>query len=122
VAILKRWLLVLLLLLIGCGRVSHQVDAPIAVGSGRTLRGTDLGVAWEKADAQQKLTYCTAEAKSFKSRDSSGFSNSVKNNSLTPEKLCREIDQYYSGKGTGGKADQLGQAVRFVLLTLSKSG
>jgi hypothetical protein len=100
--------------------VSHQTVDPVAVGNDRPLRGNDAGVQWEKATAKQKQTFCGDEAKADKSLDSSGFSNSRKDKSLTPEKLCTELDSYYSTKGTGDKTTPLRQAVRFVLLTLSK--
>ena len=117
---MKWWLFLIPMLLVGCGRVSHQVVAPVAVGSDRPLRGNDTGVQWEKATSKQKQTFCGNETKAHKSLESSGFSNSSKDKSLTPEKLCTELDSYYSGKGTGDKTTPLGQAVRFVLLTLSK--
>jgi len=117
---MKQWLLVIPMLLVGCGRVSHQTVDTLTVVSNRPLRGNDTGVQWEKATTKQKQTFCRDETKAHKSLDSSGFSNSSKDKSLTPEKLCTELDSYYSEKGTGDKTTPLGQAVRFVLLTLSK--
>jgi len=123
---MKPWPFVaVLLVLVGC---SSQAPTPTAsvpeaaavVPVTYKLQGDDTGTKWLTATASQKLEFCRASMQSYTASGTSSFSISAKTNSLTPEKLCLEMDSYFSGKGTGLESDRLGHAAGMAVIFAGK--
>jgi len=124
---MKPWLfLVPVVLLVGCAQQTNPpaevatAPPPVVENTNRPLTGDDTGELWGKASPEQKLAFCKASMNSYKASGTASFSISAKTNSLTPEKLCQEMDSYYSGKGTGLKSDRLGHAAGMSIIFAGK--
>ncbi len=122
---MRTWLLaVMALTLVGCAAqppaTINQAPETTAKPAAMALGGDDTGVAWLKASADQKLTFCKASMTSYKSSGAASFSVSASVNELTPEKLCKEMDSYFSGKGTGLISDRLGHAAGMAVIFAGK--
>jgi hypothetical protein len=84
------------------------------------LTGDATGKDWATATPEQKLAFCRISMKSYVSSGTSSFSVSVRTNSLTPDRLCKEIDDYFSKKGAGLQTDRIGQAAGMAVIFAGK--
>ncbi|WP_287127789.1 hypothetical protein [Candidatus Cyanaurora vandensis] len=120
---MKSWSLLLALLLVGCAQTpapDATVAAVPATATAPKLAGDDTGTQWQTATLAQKLEFCRASMLSYQASGTSSFSISAKTNSLTPENLCKEMDGYFSGKGTGLQTDRLGHAAGMAVIFAGK--
>ncbi|WP_218080508.1 hypothetical protein [Anthocerotibacter panamensis] len=120
---MKSWLVVApVLLLVSCAGqpVAQTPQTTTLAAAPPSLNGDNTGKEWQGATPAQKLEFCRASMTSYRSSGTASFSISAKTNSLTPEKLCTEMDSYYSSKGTGLESDRLGHAAGMSIIFAGK--
>jgi hypothetical protein len=89
-AVLKGGLLFLILagLILGTG-------LPLGAATGPTLSGKLTGPEWRQADPEAKQDFCRKAFQAFRASPSQSYIISSNVQALTPEGLCRRLDQFY---------------------------
>jgi hypothetical protein len=89
-AVLKGGLLFLILagLILGTG-------LPLGAATGSTLSGKLTGPEWRQADPEAKQDFCRKAFQAFRASPSQSYIISSNVQALTPEGLCRRLDQFY---------------------------
>jgi hypothetical protein len=89
-AVLKGGLLFLILagLILGTG-------LPLGAATGPTLSGKLTGPEWRQADPEDKQDFCRKAFQAFRASPSQSYIISSNVQALTPEGLCRRLDQFY---------------------------
>lgn len=89
-AVLKGGLLFLILacLILGTG-------LPLEAATGPTLSGKLTGPEWRQADPEAKQDFCRKAFQAFRASPSQSYIISSNVQALTPEGLCRRLDQFY---------------------------
>jgi hypothetical protein len=89
-AVLKGGLLFLILagLILGTG-------LPLGAATGPTLSGKLTGPEWRQADPEARQDFCRKAFQAFRASPSQSYIISSNVQALTPEGLCRRLDQFY---------------------------
>lgn len=89
-AVLKGGLLFLILagLILGTA-------LPLGAATGPTLSGKLTGPEWRQADPEAKQDFCRKAFQAFRASPSQSYIISSNVQALTPEGLCRRLDQFY---------------------------
>lgn len=89
-AVSKGGLLFLILagLILGTG-------LPLGAATGPTLSGKLTGSEWRQADPEAKQDFCRKAFQAFRASPSQSYIISSNVQALTPEGLCRRLDQFY---------------------------
>ncbi|MFS8780459.1 hypothetical protein NW813_08270 [Synechococcus sp. R55.6] len=68
---------------------------PLGAATGPTLSGKLTGPEWRQADPEAKQDFCRKAFQAFRASPSQSYIISSNVQALTPEGLCRRLDQFY---------------------------
>lgn len=91
----SKWVLkagFVLLFIAGLGLAS---GLPMLAATAPTLSGKLTGPEWLQADPEAKQAFCRRAFQTFRASPSQSYIISSNVQSLTPEGLCRRLDQFY---------------------------
>lgn len=110
-----RWSIVFLsVLLVGCSATAKLAKAPEP-----GLTGNKLGSDFLAASDADKLVYCTASMKAYKTSGVQSFSVSPSVGNLTPKTFCGQLAEYLS-EDVANKDERLSQASATAILLYSR--
>lgn len=94
-ASLSRRLLTASLVLLFTACFVLTTGLPVLAAAGPTLSGKLTGPEWLQADPEAKQAFCRKALQTFRASPSQSYIVSSNVQALTPEGLCRRLDQFY---------------------------
>ncbi|MGY2794504.1 hypothetical protein ACVWVQ_001570 [Thermostichus sp. MS-CIW-36] len=84
-----------ILLLLILGGLVLGTGLPLVAASSPALSGKLTGPEWRQADPEAKQDFCRKAFQAFRASPSQSYIISSNVQALTPEGLCRRLDQFY---------------------------